>query len=156
LTDQAVDDHLARIAAALEAIERRLAPVESAARLVVQTVDGGGTGPRRSSQLVEMRFIPDNEAAVLSGRKTATARRTKHGEPGDYFEVAQPGPDNMVILTRFVLESVERMTISSAARVHHDELGADDPAGFYKAWERAYGRIADPDDLVFLHRFRRA
>jgi hypothetical protein len=98
-----------------------------------------------------VKFLPFKEGfreAVMTGRKTATARTRRFGDVGDV--VATPfGPVRLV--------GVYRLTLDSVRNVYWQEEGAGSPEDFTAIWNAIHPRKGfDPAQRVWLHRFKLA
>jgi len=97
--------------------------------------------------------IPMNgwsKEGLRDGRKTATTRTERYGEPGDRFTVEF---DDGVRQT-YVLTHVVKIPLETVAEDFYDEEGAESPTEFKKVWEDIHykkGYVADW--RVYLHLF---
>lgn len=90
-------------------------------------------------------FRPEFKDAVLSGRKTATCRTKRYGDPGDELRT----PFGSVRLTAVV----ERMLWDVAENYFREE-GLESSEDFQQVWKKLHPRAGfRPNDIVYLHRF---
>jgi hypothetical protein len=88
-------------------------------------------------------FMSEFQAPLLSGRKTATTRPQKWGEPGDTFDAFG---------VRFELLTVTRLPLWIVAEKFYREEGFEEPDGFVNAWLKVHNSYK-ADRIVYLHRF---
>ena len=97
-------------------------------------------------KMIDLPFLLEWEPQILSGKKSATSRRTRYGYPGDYFEAFG---------ARFILTVVCRFTLEHIARFHWWEEGCTCPEEFINVWTRLHPRVGfRPERKVYLHRFK--
>jgi len=94
---------------------------------------------------VEFAFLPEWEAKVLAGEKTATTRRTKHADPGDTFTAFGK---------KFRVVAVDRPTLQEVRALYWKDEGCASPAEFEEVWNRIHPRAGfRPMQRVFFHRW---
>jgi len=96
---------------------------------------------------INMPFQPEAKEPMLSGRKKATTRTRRYGEPGDWFEAFGK---------TFVLTWVYETMLDSVAYHFYWEEGFDDMYEFIDYWDRLHPRVKyrdRPKRKVYLHRF---
>ena len=99
------------------------------------------------THLGEKSFLPEFHGRLVSGRKDATARTVKWGNPGDTFMHAG---------MKFRLDWVILRRLSQVAHLHFWEEGFDSPEGFINVWKHIHRRMGyDPDLEVWFHSFTR-
>jgi hypothetical protein len=104
-------------------------------------------GLAMSVPTIDMPMNEWSRPRLESGRKTATTRTSKKGNPGDYFET-----DGMV----YQLTHVVRVPLSVVAMYFYQEEGVDTPDEFVEIWEDIhYRRGFEQDWEVWLHLFRK-
>ncbi len=95
--------------------------------------------------LIELRFRPEFRYRLLSGEKTATSRRRRAGQPGDYFEAFGE---------TFKLLSVEERRLEDVATLHYRAEGCESPKAFIDIWNQIHPwRGYEPELIVFYHSF---
>jgi hypothetical protein len=102
------------------------------------------SGPRAE---VELRFTPRNEELVRLGLKTATIRRTQHGQVGDTFRAAGE---------RWEILAIVPTTLGQAAANFFRLEGEISPRETLEWWARAYGISQAQVDVrqpVYVHLF---
>jgi hypothetical protein len=107
------------------------------------------TRPRQHRHQGRNRTIPFTDEmadAIRAGRKTATTRTKKYGEPGDVL-TTPAGP--------IVLETVGKVPMSEAAAMFREE-GFESREAFIGIWKRLHPRVGYvPTQRVYVHRFHR-
>lgn len=99
---------------------------------------------------VDLRFTPENEDLLLTGKKRATLRRSRHGKVGDTFEVKG---------RVFELTSIRPVPLGDALRLYYPMLGMPNTDAAYENLARAYGLLIEtlrgsPDfQVVYVHVF---
>lgn len=91
-----------------------------------------------------MKFAPEMEALILSGKKHCTTRRSWHGKVGDVFEVQGRLFRVNKILSGAALEDV--------VNILYEEEGFTSREAFTEFWVKCYGSYA-PMLPVFVYRF---
>lgn len=99
---------------------------------------------------LRIEFPPELASMVLAGTKTATTRRTRHGEPGDMFSVVDPDGREGV----YVIEAIDRGHVSTICERYHREEGYGTPEGMWNALQVIYPGITQKS-TVYCHLFRR-
>ena len=98
------------------------------------------------SKQITMPFLPEWGFAMLSGKKTATSRPKKYGEPGDWFRAFGE---------KFVLFDVYPIDLQSVATNHYYEEGCDSEQAFKDVWNRIhYRKRYTVNQIVYFHRFK--
>lgn len=93
-------------------------------------------------------FLPRFHRDVAAGRKTATARLKVYGTEGDVVQ-SPVGP--------LVIQGVQEVPLHYVKDACWRQEGLSSPQEFVEVWKACYpARGYDPDDRVFLHRFRLA
>jgi len=96
---------------------------------------------------IQIPFRPHFKEAIIGGRKTATSRTTKYGNPGDQFEAFGHV---------FVIDRHERVKLSVVAREHFRAEGFEHPDEFKIEWADIHpSKGYDPNQRIWLHWFQR-
>ena len=95
------------------------------------------------NEYIDLKFNPRGEYGIKEGLKTATTRRTKHGEAGDYFMVGKH-------VHR--LEEIKAMKLKDIAAMYYFREGYKKPAHFLMAIDRIYGKTSR-DTIMYVHLF---
>ena len=99
------------------------------------------------ARVVNIAFMQYFEPLMESGKKTATTRRKRYGQPGDIFIVNN---------VHYELTSVKRVTLQSVKKECWEIEGCDTPAHFEKIWDQLHKRLGFvPSMKVWLHIFKR-
>lgn len=97
----------------------------------------------------ELFRVPMNDWSVErleQGRKTATTRTERYGEPGDRFEAAEQ---------TYELTHVVEVPLAVVAEYFYSEEGAESPDEFVEVWNDIhYRRGFEAEWPVWLHLFR--
>jgi hypothetical protein len=110
--------------------------------------DGGQHEPVEifDGEWVDIPFNDWSEERLQEGRKTATTRTKRYGDPGDRFRAA----GHVYELTHVVT-----VPLGIVAEQFHDLEGARTTAAFVEVWEDIhYRRGFERDWEVWLHLFR--
>jgi hypothetical protein len=84
---------------------------------------------------IEIPFRDDMRHLAMLGLKTATTRRKKYGEPGDWFELTGLSTLYKAAETRrYELVSVEQMLLWKVRDFHFKEEGFASEDDFRKVW----------------------
>ena len=96
---------------------------------------------------IDIPFLPEFEESMLSGKKKATTRTKRYGEPGDWF---------LAFGKTFVLTWVYETMLESVAYHFYFEEGFESRQEFIDCWDRLHPRIKfwkNPERTAYLHRF---
>lgn len=96
---------------------------------------------------VKLPFQPEFKEPMLSGKKTATTRTTRFGQPGDRFQAFG---------RTFILTEVYRTVLYNIVFNHYEEEGFTYPQAFIECWNKIHRRVSytqRPARLVYFHRF---
>ena len=99
------------------------------------------------SKEIKVPFLPEFKEPMLSGKKKATTRPKRYGQPGDWF---------IAFGKTFVLTWVYQTMLESVAYHFFFEDGFDSTKEFIHCWNRLQPRIKfwrNPERTVYLHRF---
>lgn len=105
---------------------------------------------------IELKFNDKMKELVISGKKTCTTRRTKHGEVGDYFVIDDEHA--------YVITEITEGTLYDISNMYYSKEGFENPDDFRIAFLKAYNipipEISNPFWLllqmdVWVHCFRR-
>lgn len=97
-------------------------------------------------QTVTIPFLTRWEADMLYGRKTATSRSKRYGDPGDRFKAFG---------AEFEIVSVELIPLEQIAKAYWNVEGAVSPGDFMAIWSKLHRGIWNPNRQVYFHRFRK-
>ena len=96
---------------------------------------------------LRVKFREDFGPKLANGEKTATTRTKPLGRPGEHF---------LALGGRYVILTVEKLTLGEVAADHHREEGFPSPAGFRAVWTSLHPREGwNPKQLAFYHTFAR-
>ncbi len=100
---------------------------------------------------ISIPFNDWSKERLADGRKTATCRSKKYGEPGNTFQVnCWPGP-----VKTFEIMSITKKKLMTVANEHYDEEGAESPQEFIEQWNLIHPRRKyQPMDEKWFHRFK--
>jgi len=96
---------------------------------------------------INLPFLPEFEAALLTAKKRATTRTRRHGYYGDVFEAFG---------RYYMITDVKRIQLNCVSAYHYLEEGFNSPQDFIKCWNKIHRRLpfeARPDRKVYLHIF---
>lgn len=97
--------------------------------------------------LINIPFMPEWEAKMLSGQKVCTSRNKKYGEVGERF--SQFG-------ATFEITEVRRLSLGDITKYYYKEEGCKSSEEFIKVWLKLHPRAAwMPGRKVYTHFFRR-
>jgi len=96
--------------------------------------------------MIQIPFKDEFREALASGRKTATSRFRKYGNPGDLFEGLE---------MTFELTNVDRVPLGNVAESFYSAEGLSSPDDFRHVWAGIHPKRTDPSLLVYLHQFKR-
>jgi len=110
--------------------------------------DGGQHEPAGTfdGEWIDIPFNEWSEKRLREGRKTATTRTKRYGDPGDRFRAAG---------ANYELTHVVKVPLGIVAEQFYDVEGARTTAAFVEVWEDIhYRRGFERDWEVWLHLFR--
>jgi len=97
--------------------------------------------------VIEIPFLPEFESALRDGRKTATSRSKRYGNPGDQFTAFG---------MEFLIMEVRQEKLADISLFYYGVEGLGSPAEFIAIWRRIHPRKEfDPEREVWFHRFKR-
>lgn len=96
---------------------------------------------------VAIPFLSGFEYALLSGKKTKTARTKRCGTPGDTFEAFG---------AEFMLDEVKDEALGVVATEFYKQEGCDSKLEFIAIWNSLHQRLGySESQRVWLHTFHR-
>jgi len=95
--------------------------------------------------LTHLPFKEAFRADMVTGRKTATSRTHKYGNPGDSF---------WAFGVLFDIKRVSKLPLSVVAEKHYQAEGFESPEAFRSVWVSLHPRKGwQPEQLVWFHEF---
>jgi hypothetical protein len=97
--------------------------------------------------MINLPFRPENRKACRDGKKVATSRTTRFGEPGDFFLVGD---------AYFELVAVIWIELGMVASDYYSQEGFETPEAFINEWCSIHPRLRfKPKYHVWFHVFKR-
>jgi hypothetical protein len=94
-----------------------------------------------------IRFLPEFEERLCSGRKTATSRTKPLGKPGDVF---------YVFGQQFEFTLVRPHSLGFVAQARYRQEGFETSEAFIAIWEKIHPRKGyDPKQTIWYHEFKK-
>lgn len=97
------------------------------------------------SECINIPFMDRFKKRMLEGRKTATSRMRKYGNPGDLFSAFG---------ATFRLNKITQMPLKDVTLEHFKEEGFRSPSAFYSIWRQIHPKRYAIETLVWFHEFK--
>ena len=98
------------------------------------------------STMRHIPFLSQWNLQMVDGRKTATSRTKRYGDPGDTFSVYGH---------YFVLTLVRRHSLGCIAQARYKQEGCESPEAFREVWRSIHPHVGfRKGQIVWYHEFR--